>query len=336
MITENLSTLKIHKLTKAQYERELAAGRIDENALYLTPDEETDLSGYATVDQLNAKADKVHNHDDIYYTETEIDAKLAEAKSYTDSKTSGFASTSSVNSAIATHNAATDAHADIRVTLAEVKEDVDAFFKDATISTAAKDTLKEIQEYITSDVEAAAAMTASINNKADKNHNHDDRYYTESEIDGKVAELISAIEGAKNDTAEKDAVVLYEAQKGINAVQTNLDALAQTVAGKADSGHGHDVATTSANGFMTADMVVKLNSVADGANKTIVDEALSSTSTNPVQNKTVNSVISTLTTAVSANTNSIDAHNTAITNLQTAIGEIREITSAEIQALFSK
>ena len=48
MITENLSTLKIHKLSQAQYERELAAGRIDENAIYLIPDnggsvsEETD------------------------------------------------------------------------------------------------------------------------------------------------------------------------------------------------------------------------------------------------------------------------------------------------------
>lgn len=38
MITENLSTLKIHKLTQAQYDRELSAGNIDENALYLTPD----------------------------------------------------------------------------------------------------------------------------------------------------------------------------------------------------------------------------------------------------------------------------------------------------------
>jgi len=37
LITENLSTLKIHKLTQEQYDRELAAGRIDENALYLTP-----------------------------------------------------------------------------------------------------------------------------------------------------------------------------------------------------------------------------------------------------------------------------------------------------------
>ena len=39
MITENLSTLKIHKLTQAQYDREFEAGNIDESALYLTPDE---------------------------------------------------------------------------------------------------------------------------------------------------------------------------------------------------------------------------------------------------------------------------------------------------------
>lgn len=40
MITENLSALKIHKLTQEQYDRELAAGNIDESALYLTPDED--------------------------------------------------------------------------------------------------------------------------------------------------------------------------------------------------------------------------------------------------------------------------------------------------------
>lgn len=39
MITENLLTLKIHKLTQAQYDRELEAGNLDDNALYLTPDE---------------------------------------------------------------------------------------------------------------------------------------------------------------------------------------------------------------------------------------------------------------------------------------------------------
>lgn len=76
MITENLSTLKIHKMSRAQYERELAAGRIDERALYITPDEALDLTGYATKDDLATKADAVHNHDDLYYTEAEIDAKV--------------------------------------------------------------------------------------------------------------------------------------------------------------------------------------------------------------------------------------------------------------------
>lgn len=52
MLTENLSTLKIHKLTQEQYNRELESGNIDEVALYLTPDEEIDLSKYATIEQM--------------------------------------------------------------------------------------------------------------------------------------------------------------------------------------------------------------------------------------------------------------------------------------------
>jgi hypothetical protein len=48
MQAENLSTLKIHKLTQSQYDKELNAGRIDANALYLTPYEEI----YATKEEL--------------------------------------------------------------------------------------------------------------------------------------------------------------------------------------------------------------------------------------------------------------------------------------------
>lgn len=40
MITENVSTLKINKLTQEQYDRELAAGNIKDNEIYLTPVEE--------------------------------------------------------------------------------------------------------------------------------------------------------------------------------------------------------------------------------------------------------------------------------------------------------
>ena len=108
----NISTLKIHKLTKEQYERELAAGNIDENALYLTPDDEVDLSMYVTEDVFESKvadkADKVHNHEisevaglqaaldskaaashnhnDKYYTEGEIDTKVASLQSSIDGK----------------------------------------------------------------------------------------------------------------------------------------------------------------------------------------------------------------------------------------------------------
>lgn len=43
MITENLSTLKIHRLTQEQYNREYEAGRIDETAMYLTPEIVSDI-----------------------------------------------------------------------------------------------------------------------------------------------------------------------------------------------------------------------------------------------------------------------------------------------------
>lgn len=44
METINLSTLRIHKLSKEQYDRELEAGAIDETAIYLTPEEEATQS----------------------------------------------------------------------------------------------------------------------------------------------------------------------------------------------------------------------------------------------------------------------------------------------------
>lgn len=38
MITENVSTLKIHKLTQEQYNRELENGTLEETSMYLTPE----------------------------------------------------------------------------------------------------------------------------------------------------------------------------------------------------------------------------------------------------------------------------------------------------------
>ena len=52
-----------------------------------------------------------------------------------------------------------------------------------------------------------------------------------------------------------------------------------------------DVATTSANGLMSSTDKAKLNGIAEGANRTTVDTALSTTSTNPVQNKVIKSAL---------------------------------------------
>lgn len=103
--TENLSTLKIHKLTQAQYDRELAADRIDENALYLTPEEEIDLSAYATIEQMNGKAPSIHSHTASEvgaYTKSEVDAKISSIP------------TPDVSGQINTHNTSGTAHSDIR------------------------------------------------------------------------------------------------------------------------------------------------------------------------------------------------------------------------------
>lgn len=66
---------------------------------------------------------------------------------------------------------------------------------------------------------------------------------------------------------------------------------------KSDIG-ANAVVTTSSNGLMSASDKSKLDGIAAGANKTTVDTSLSSTSTNPVQNKVVNSAINNLNTLV--------------------------------------
>jgi hypothetical protein len=91
---------------------------------------------------------------------------------------------------------------------------------------------------------------------------------------------------------------------------SNLETL---IKNKADSSHNHDdryyteseidtklsnkVDKVSGKGLSTNDYTTteknKLAGISTGANKTVVDSALSSTSTNPVQNKVINSALST-------------------------------------------
>mgnify|MGYP000320678329 CR=1 FL=1 len=95
---------------------------------------------------------------------------------------------------------------------------------------------------------------------------------------------------SKDDKAKLDGI---EAGANKTTVDAALDAGStnpvqnKTVAAELDKKAGKDVATADADGLMSAADKVKLDGIEDGANKTIVDDAMSDTSTNPVQNKVI-------------------------------------------------
>lgn len=62
-------------------------------------------------------------------------------------------------------------------------------------------------------------------------------------------------------------------------------------------------ATTDTSGLMSAADKVKLNAIEEGANKTTVDGALNSTSTNPVQNKVINTKLTTMQSDIDSKVN---------------------------------
>ena len=73
----------------------------------------------------------------------------------------------------------------------------------------------------------------------------------------------------------------------INTLNNDITELDNALNEKA----GKDVATQSANGLMSAADKTKLDSIEESANKTVVDTALSDTSTNPVQNKVIDAAL---------------------------------------------
>ncbi|MBR3806669.1 MAG: hypothetical protein IKJ13_07570 [Clostridia bacterium] len=93
MITENIDTLKIQKLSEEQIKREMAAGNLDPNSIYATPEKEVELATrLSEVD----KADWVDDGVPQWWIDTEITAeefsRLTGGKySFTKSKGSGYA-----------------------------------------------------------------------------------------------------------------------------------------------------------------------------------------------------------------------------------------------------
>lgn len=203
------------------------------------------------------KANSSHTHDDMYYTEAEVDTKVTALENAINSLV-GF--TAEVVSSLP----ATGQEGIMYLVLSESGVEQDVYNEYIWVEN-------KFEKIGNTSVEVDLSGYATINfvNSTLANyvtqeefifqtglfsvvgHTHDDRYYTESEMNTKL--------NAKADTT---------------------------------------VATTSVNGLMSSSMVTKLNGIATGANKTTVDSAMSSTSTNPVQNKIIYAAIGDIKTAL--------------------------------------
>lgn len=125
--------------------------------------------------------------------------------------------------------------------------------------------------------------------------------YTKTEIDTKLA-------NKANTNHTHDIASLPDETDMLGSMENDFYTALDTKANKT-------TATTSANGLMSKEDKSKLDGIATEANKTIVDSALSSSSTNPVQNKVVKD-------ALDGKANSSHSHSISnITNLQSALNE---------------
>ena len=223
---------------------------------------------------------------------------------------------------------------DNKAILDAVKEDVDAFFKEADFSEAAKDTLKEIQTYIDTDVAGAAAMAESIQKNKDDIAGVAGRVTTlegsmtqaQTDIDA-VEAKVAALEGAVGENgsvAEQiSAAVKVEedARKAAdNTLQGNIDAVAgrvTTLEGEMDAVEGA-VATKAEQADLNA--AVGRISTVEGKVTTLEGKMT-----------TVEGKVSTLEGEMDAVEGRVAANEGAIAANVTAIGKKADQTALEAE-----
>lgn len=165
------------------------------------------------------------------------------------------------------------------------------------------DTLNELSAALGNDPNFATTVATQIGSKADKSHAHNiaDVTNLQSTLDDKATQesfdshtnnttihvtsadktKLSGIEEGANKTTVDSAL----SSTSTNPVQNKV--INSSLSGKVDKVNGKGLSTND----YTTDEKNKLAGIEAGANKTVVDTALSSTSTNPVQNKVVNTAL---------------------------------------------
>lgn len=182
----------------------------------------------------------------------------------------------------------TDANKSVRTIASEelAKELIPENAKDAL------DTIAEIAAWIQSHPDDAAAMNTAI------------------------TALQTRLTG--DETTLKGTIKSLSAS-GTTITITYVDGSTKTIATK-DTTYSN--ATATAAGLMSSADKTKLDGIETGANKTVVDSALSSSSTNPVQNKVINTAL-----GLKANQTDLSTANSKISSLETNQGDLSKLTT---------
>lgn len=250
-----------------------------------------DTTYFATATQLAGKADAAHTHsqyatnDDVEALETEVAGKANSTHSHAQSDITGLA-TALGNKANASHTHETGDITGLDTALSGKAAASHTHSLDDVSETTAK-------KIMTADERTKLSGIAAGANKYTHPNSH-----PASMITG-LADV--ATTGSYNDLSNKPTTMTPTSH---THAQSDVTGLSTALSGKADTGHTHGAASTTANGFMSKEDKTKLNGIATGANKTTVDTALSASSTNPVQNKVIN-------TALAGKSNTNHNHNSA-------------------------
>ena len=216
-----------------------------------------------------------------------------------------------------------------------VKADVDAFFKDADMTEAAKDTLKELQSYIASDETGAAAMAESIQKNKDDIAGVAGRVGTlEGEMDAvegrvganeqAIADLAAAV-GEDGSVAEQIAEAVKAEEDARKLADQGLQGSIDGVAGRVTTLEGK--MTTVEGAVATKAEQADLNA-ATGRITTVEGRA----TTLEGKMTTAEGKVSTLEGQMTAVQGKADANEQAIAANTTAIGKKADQTALEAEA----
>lgn len=152
-------------------------------------------------------ATSTHNHDDEYDTKGASETALASAKEYTDTKTSGMATTTVVNNKISSHNTSTTAHSDIRDLISALSTKVNNFLD---VDDTTTDQLSEVLTLINNNKGTLESLTTSKVNVSDI-------------VDNLTTSSTSKVLSAKQGVAIKALIDALQEELDGKAAQTNLD-----------------------------------------------------------------------------------------------------------------